>query len=62
MKVAAEVPSFECKVRGHKHFRSAGRAQNGAIVANSQGYGFAVSARELTANLVDQGKLTHRRK
>jgi hypothetical protein len=56
------VSAFESKVCGYKYFRSARRPQDSAVVADSEGNGFAVAAGKISANLLDQGKFAHRLK
>jgi hypothetical protein len=62
MEVTAKVPAFKCKVCGDKHFRAPRRAQDGAVVADPEGYGFAVSSGKTAADLLYQGKFTQRLK
>ena len=59
MQVAAEVPPFEGKVGGDKHFTAGRRAQNRAIVADAE-RDRLVAGSEIAANLLDQGQLSQR--
>jgi hypothetical protein len=54
VKIAAEVLVLEGKVCGDKDFVAGWRAEDGAVVTDSQRHGFAVTGREVPANLLDK--------
>ena len=60
MAVAAEVAVLQGKVCGYKDFGIRGRTQNGAVVTDSEGEGFAARGGEVMAYLFDKRELTHR--
>jgi hypothetical protein len=60
MPIPAEVPSFEGKVCRNKYFAARRRAQNGAVIAYSERHGPGRVGSGAAADLLDEGKLSHR--
>ncbi len=60
MAVAAEVAVLEGKICGYKDFGVHRRVQDSAVVAYSEGEGFAARGGEVVAYLLDKRELTHR--